>query len=134
MLNCRALRPCVQHAQGTHSGSLFQEKQAENSRRKAEKGWQSLQWTSSSQSKTHAFSPIFEKLSATVSLSMSISGALFIYLLKACRPVNSTGSQQGFSLNQILQKLYTIQNMHTLQTSNIIINIIRKLDPSVLLS
>ena len=30
--------------------------------------------------------------------------------------VNRTGSPQGFSLNQILQKLNTIQHMHSLQT------------------
>ena len=32
------------------------------------------------------------------------------------RPVNRTGSPQSFSLNQILQKLNTIQTMHILQT------------------
>ena len=39
----------------------------------------------------------------------------YYYLLKA---FNRTGSPQGFSLNQILQKLniITIQNMHILQT------------------
>ena len=31
-------------------------------------------------------------------------------------PVNRTGSPQGFSLNQILHKSKTIQNMHILQT------------------
>ena len=41
---------------------------------------------------------------------------LFIYLLKTYSPVNRTGSPQGFSLNQILQKLNTLQSMHILQT------------------
>ena len=40
---------------------------------------------------------------------------VFIYLLEAYSPVNRTGSPQGFSLNQCLQKLKTIQNMHILQ-------------------
>ena len=39
-----------------------------------------------------------------------------MYLLKAYSPVNPTGSPQGFSLNQILHKLNTIQNMDILQT------------------
>ena len=47
----------------------------------------------------------------------TVHGAYILnyYLLKAYSPVNLTGSQ-GFSLNQILQKLNTIQNMHILQT------------------
>ena len=40
----------------------------------------------------------------------------FIYVLKAYSAVNRTGSSQGFSLNQILHKFNTIQNMHILQT------------------
>ena len=40
----------------------------------------------------------------------------FIYLLKAYSPVNRSGSPQGFSLNQILHKLNTMQNMDILQT------------------
>ena len=39
----------------------------------------------------------------------------YYYLLKAYSPVNRTGSPQGFSLNQILQKLNTVQNMHISQ-------------------
>ena len=41
---------------------------------------------------------------------------LFIYLSKVYSPVNCRGSPQGFSLNQIWQKLKTIQNIHILQT------------------
>ena len=41
---------------------------------------------------------------------------LFIILLKAYNPVNRIGSIQGFSLNRILHKLNTIQNMHMFQT------------------
>ena len=40
---------------------------------------------------------------------------LFIYLLKAYSPVSRTGSPQGFSQDQILHKLNTIQNMHSIQ-------------------
>ena len=36
----------------------------------------------------------------------------YYYLLKTYNPVNRTGSPRGFSLNQILNKLNTIQNMH----------------------
>ena len=40
-----------------------------------------------------------------------------IYWLKVdISPVNRTGSPQGFSLDQVLHKLITIQNMHILQT------------------
>ena len=42
-----------------------------------------------------------------------------IYLLNVYIPVNRTGSPQGFSLNQILQQLKTIQTMHILQTEHI---------------
>ena len=41
----------------------------------------------------------------------------FIYLLKAYSPASRTGTPaQGFSLDQILHKLKTIQNMNILQT------------------
>ena len=35
---------------------------------------------------------------------------LFMYLLKAYSPVNRIGSPKGFSLDQLLHKLNTIQN------------------------
>ena len=41
---------------------------------------------------------------------------LFIYLLKPYSFVNRRRSPQGFSLDQILQKFNTIQNMHSIQT------------------
>ena len=58
----------------------------------------------------------------------------FIYLLKAyvIAPVKCTGSPWGFSLDQILYKLNTIQK-HAQYRNVKHINIIRKLVPSVLL-
>ena len=40
----------------------------------------------------------------------------YYHLLKAYSTVKRTGSPRGFSLNQKLRKLNTIQNMHILQT------------------
>ena len=41
---------------------------------------------------------------------------VLFYVLKAYSPVNRTGSPEGFSLNQTLHKLSTMQNILILQT------------------
>ena len=56
---------------------------------------------------------VFFPLSVGVT-SMTCGFLLFYFFIEG--PVNHTGSTQGFSLDQILHMLTTMQNMHSIQT------------------